>query len=136
MSISFKYEIAGVGAFGLIQRPVATVFFKSPQSDIWTSTLMIVDTGADFTILPRFKAKELAISLTRDCRVEKTAGVGGETKIYILKKKITAKIGDMEREVPLAFFDTDEVPALLGRSGFLETFDIEFLKKKEVVFKD
>jgi len=135
MSISFKYEIVGVGAFGLIQRPVARVSFKSPHSDIWTSTVMIVDTGADFTILPQYKAKELGISLSRDCRTEKTAGVGGETKIYILKKKIKAKIGEMERDIPLAFFDTDEVPALLGRYGFLETFDVEFLKSKQVVFK-
>ncbi|MBI1869540.1 hypothetical protein HYS11_01070 [Candidatus Gottesmanbacteria bacterium] len=49
---------------------------------------------------------------------------------------ILAQIGHLERQIPLAFFDTNEVPALLGRLGFLETFDSAFLKKHMVVFKE
>ena len=62
-------------------------------------------------------------------------GVGGEQKIYLCKNKVKAQIGDITREVPLAFFSNDEVPALLGRCGFLETFDTEFLKSHVVMFK-
>lgn len=97
---------------------------------------MVVDTGADFTILPRYLAEDLHISLERDCVKDETFGVGGEQAIYLYKQKIKAKIGDVEKDIPLAFFDNNEVPALLGRLGFLETFDTEFLKEHWVVFRE
>lgn len=97
---------------------------------------MVVDTGADFTILPRHLVQKLRISLEKDCIKDQTFGVGGEQAIYLCKQRIKAKIGDIERDVPLAFFDNNEVPALLGRLGFLETIDTEFLKKHVVVFKE
>ncbi|MDO8451788.1 MAG: retropepsin-like aspartic protease, partial [bacterium] len=100
--------------------------------DVW----MIVDTGADFTILPRHFSQKLRISLEHDCIKDTTVGVGGNQAIYFYKKKIQASIGRFVRPVPLAFFDNNEVPALLGRLGFLETFDTEFFKQHTVVFKD
>ncbi len=136
MNVTFPFEHDGENLFGTIYRPIAKVSFKSPKEDMWTETWMIVDTGADFTILPQYIAHELGISLERDCIKETTIGVGGEQAIYLCKTKIQAKIGSLERHVPLAFFDSNEVPALLGRLGFLETFDAEFLKSHKVVFKE
>ncbi len=136
MSVQFAFENAGGSLFGTILRPVAQVSFKSPKKDLWTDTWLIVDTGADFTILPRYLAEDLLISLEKDCIKASTAGVGGEQSIYMCKIKIKAKVGNYTREIPLAFFDSNEVPALMGRLGFLETFDAEFLKKHIVVFKD
>jgi hypothetical protein len=52
-----------------------------------------------------------------------------------LKSKIQAKLGEFKRKVPLAFFDNNEVPALLGRLGFFETFNTKFLKSHVVIFK-
>ena len=97
---------------------------------------MVVDTGADFTILPRYVAKDLGISLEKDCVVDTTSGVGGEQKIYLCNLPVTAKVGNNERKIPLAFFDNDEVPPLLGRLGFLETFNVEFLKSHVVIFRE
>ena len=97
---------------------------------------MIVDTGADFTILPRVLTLRLEISLRDDCVKHLTSGVGGNQTIYIYKRKVKARIGQMERMVPIAFFDDNNVPPLLGRLGFLETFDTEFLKTHVVVFKN
>ena len=136
MSVRFSFEYGGENSFGKIHRPVAKVSFKSPKENIWIETQMIVDTGADFTILPRFLAKNLRISLEHDCIKELTSGIGGDQSIYLYKYKIQIKIGALERHVPIAFFDNNEVPPLLGRTGFLETFDTEFLKSHEVVFKD
>lgn len=97
---------------------------------------MTVDTGADFTILPRYLADELGISLEEDCLKNQTFGVGGERVIYLCKPKIKAKIGPHERQIPLAFFDSNEIPALMGRLGFLETFDTSFLKNHTLVFNN
>lgn len=136
MSVKFDYEDIGNGLYGKISRPVAKVTFQSPNFpkavDIW----MIVDTGADFTVLPQHFAEKLRISLERDCIKDSTVGIGGEQSIYFSKIRITAKIGNITRQVPLAFADSNEIPALMGRLGFLETFDTEFLKKHVVIFKD
>ena len=137
MDVAFPYEKAGVNFFGALYRPIAKVSFQSPKkANVWADTWMIVDTGADFTILPRFAAADLQISLEHDCTKDTTVGVGGQRSIFLCKIRITAKIGSLTRKVPLAFFDNNEVPPLLGRLGFLETFDASFLKKHVVVFKE
>lgn len=135
MDVRFPFEDVGKGFFGTIYRPVAKVSLKALSHDIWTDTWMVVDTGADFTILPRHLAGKLRISLEKDCIKDTTFGVGGEQAIYLCKHKIAAKVGYIARNIPLAFFDSNEVPALLGRLGFLETFDSEFLRSHVAVFK-
>lgn len=136
MGIKFSFEYEGDTYFGKVFRPVAKVSFQSPKLNIWIDIWLVVDTGADFTILPKYVSKDLGISLEMDCLLDTTKGVGGEQPIYLCKSRITAKIGKVIRKVPLAFFDTDEVPGLLGRLGFLETFDTEFLKSHLVIFKE
>lgn len=136
MEIKFPFEDAGQGMFGHIFRPVAKVSFKSPNIEKWVDIWMIVDTGADYTVLPRHLSEKLRISLKYDCIKDSTAGVGGEQTIFLCKSRVEARLGKIERIVPIAFFNNNEVPALLGRLGFLETFDTEFLKTHVVIFKD
>lgn len=136
MVIKFRFEYEGDTYFGKVFRPVAKVSFQSPKLNIWTDIWLVVDTGADFTILPKYVSKDLGISLEMDCLLDTTKGVGGEQQIYLCKSRIIARIGKVIRKSPLAFFDTDEVPGLLGRLGFLETFDTEFLKSHVVIFKE
>lgn len=135
MDVRFPFENVGKSFFGFVHRPVAKASFKSIKGNIWTDTWMVVDSGADFTILPRYLSSDLEVSLETDCIKDTTVGVGGKQALYLCKKKIKAKLGPYEINVPLAFLDSNEVPALLGRLGFLETFDTEFLKSHIVVFK-
>ena len=136
MDISFSYDDLGNSIFGHIYRPVARVNLQSPdlihQLNVW----MIVDTGADYTILPRDYSQKLRISLEKDCFKDETLGVGGSQTVYFCKHKIHATIGRASRNIPLAFFDNNEVPALLGRLGFMETLNVEFTKNHTVIFKD
>ena len=136
MSVTFSFEDDGEMFFGKVRRPIANVAFQSPKSLIWVKTQLVVDTGADFTILPRHIAELLSISLEHDCVRDATFGIGGEQVIYLCKTRIRTKIDSMEREVPLAFFDSNEVPAIMGRLGFFETFNTEFRKELKIIFKD
>lgn len=135
MGVKFAFEKIGKSFFGTVHRPIAKVSFKSQKSDLWASAWMVVDTGADFTILPRYLSEDLEVSLEKDCIKDTTTGVGGQQALYLCKKRIKAKLGAHERDIPLAFLDSNELPALLGRLGFLETFNTEFLKSHFVVFK-
>lgn len=135
MVVKFPFEDDGKSRLGHIFRPIAKVTLKSPHANKLVDIWMVVDTGADYTILPRHFSEKLRISLEKDCFREITFGIGGEQAVYFFKNKVRAKIGAMERNIPLAFLDSNEVPALLGRLGFLETFNTEFLKTHFVVFK-
>ena len=135
MTVSFDYQYVGESYFGKIYRPVAKVTFKSPKTNIYLTTWMVVDSGADHTILPVSLSQKLDISLKNDCQKDVTAGIGGEQTIYFLKSKIQAQIGKISKKVPLGFLDSKDVPPLLGRLGFMELFEV-ILKKNKVVFKE
>lgn len=128
MPISFPFKEEKSPIFGKISRPIAQVHFKDKKSNLWQPVTMIVDTGADYTLVPLFLAEELGVDLAKDCRTITTQGVGGTSKVYLLKNKIEARIGDLKRQIPLGFLDNDYVPPLLGRQEFLETFRVVFEK--------
>lgn len=128
MSISFPFKEENSPIFGKIRRPIAQVYFNDKKHDLWQPVTMIVDTGADYTLLPLFLAEELGVDLGKDCKTITTQGVGGTSKVYLLKNKIEARIGDLKRQIPLGFLDNDYIPPLLGRQEFFETFKVVFEK--------
>lgn len=94
---------------------------------------MIVDTGADYTLLPRFMAHELGISLETDCKTFSTYGVGGGERVYFLPN-IKVRLGKWKRTIPVGFLERNEIPPLMGRHLFLETFETLFSSKHMVSF--
>lgn len=96
---------------------------------------MIIDTGADYSLLPKYFAERLSIKLKKDCQLFKTAGIGGEEKVYFLNS-LKVKIGSWERNIPVGFLDKDNIPPLLGRHLFLETFETIFSLKHTVTFSE
>ncbi len=116
----------------MIYRPMAAVSFQS-KNNKWVTVRMIVDSGADYTLLPRYLAKRLQIDLEKGCQQITTHGVGGESFVYFLPK-IRVRLGKWERNIPLGFLDGDEVPPLLGRHLFMETFETLFSSDHLVSF--
>lgn len=133
MGLTFPFEKSRSPVLGVIHRPVAKVYFYAESKKIWYETWMIVDTGADYTILPKYFSVRLDINLKKDCRIFKTFGIGGQEKVYLLKK-IRAKIGNWERDIPVGFLDRDEIPPLLGRHLFLETFEVFLSSRHAITF--
>lgn len=133
MALTFNFEKDYSPILGEIYRPVAKVLFHATRKNRWYEVWFIVDTGADYTLLPGYFAKRLDVDLKRDCRVFKTTGIGGQEKVSFLPK-IRAKLGDWERTVPIGFLNRDNIPPLLGRHLFLETFETLFSKNYTVTF--
>lgn len=135
MRIVFPYEEKKSNIFPKIKRPVAEIYFWSKLIDGWLRYKMIVDTGADYTILPRYCSVDLGINLTKDCLVRKTAGVGGQAKVFFLKTKAKIKIGESPLEIPLGFIKSDSIPPLLGREECLNFFRVLFADYKTELIK-
>lgn len=133
MALSFPYEKIYNTRFGPVFRPLVKVEFKAPSG--WIGIWMIADTGADQTIIPHYLSEKLNIDLEKDCAKEKTFGIGGSQEIFMLKKRFPVRLGKWEKNIPLAVLDSDAVPPLMGRLGFMEKLDTLFSKKLKVVFE-
>ncbi len=135
MAITFPFEKDKSSILGQIFRPIARVFFFSKKKDRWYETWMIVDTGADYTLLPKYFSKRLGIDVEKDCRIFKTTGIGGTEEVYFLKS-IKVKLGEWERNIPIGFLNRDDIPPLMGRHLFLETFEVIFSPNHKVTFSN
>ena len=83
---------------------------------------MVVDTGADYCVLPASAALDLGISL-KDCEPQKASGVGGHESIS-LYRRVRLRVGRWEFVAPVGFLKRDGVPPLLGRYRALDLFDL------------
>lgn len=133
MAVKFAFRKEKSSLFGTVHRPIAQLLFWSDKGKYWAEVWAIVDTGADYTLLPRFLARDLQVNLEKETNVCKTIGVGGSQVVYFLPK-IKVKLGPWEREIPIGFLDSDDVPPLMGRHLFLETFETHFSKNHTVSF--
>ena len=124
MKTSFPYEVKPSVIFKFVRRPVVFVSFWSNKFNRFIRDTLIVDTGADYTILPKYFSKVLGIDLEKDCISYISKGIGGKEKVYVAKDKVAVMIGDVKREIPVGFLSHDDIPPLLGREECLNTFKL------------
>lgn len=125
MNISFPYESEGSHIFGMVKRPIADVSFWSKVKNKWLNYTMVVDTGADYTLLPYSASEDLEINLKKEAKEFKTFGIGGSEIVYLVKK-FKIRIGNSELFIPIGFLGRDDVPPLLGRESCLNHFKVLF----------
>ncbi len=118
--LSTPFSFKGEGYLGKIYRPSIQAFIGSNNIDEFIPIEMIVDTGADYTLLPKRYAKLLAINLEKECIADMTHGIGGQGIIYRCKKSVRIKIGEFKKVIPVGFLNRDNIPSLLGRLQALE----------------
>ncbi len=126
MEITFPFEEQKTQIFGTIKRPVADVSFWSNKHHVWVPIKMIVDTGADYTLLPSWLAEKLGIGLQTDCRSFQTSGIGGSETSYIVRRLWKVKLDHWQGSITLGFLNSHTVPPLLGRLNFLENLRVTF----------
>ena len=113
----------------MIHRPVAPVEFWSARAGAWVTIIMLVDTGADYTLLGRAHAAVLGVDLRRHCRRVTTAGIGGTEAVHLMPR-VSMSLGSRSRVIPVGFLDRDDVPPLLGRLLCLDTFKVCFAARQ------
>ena len=127
--VVFPFERAPSKIFGSIYRPVAAVNFWSLRLREWCEVIGIVDTGADYVLLPKFYADDFGIRLKRDCKRKTTKGVGGEEGVFLCPKMRVSFLGEAF-VIPVGFLNRDDIPPLLGRHKFLDRFRVSFHRHK------
>lgn len=122
-----------VAGLGELYRPLVSVNFWSEPDRDWQQVSMIVDTGADYTLLPTYMARFLGLNLNAGQELE-TVGIGGKQKVWLIED-VSVKLGSFQRQIPVGIV-SGKVPPLMGRFGFFETFTTTFDKNRLVRFEN
>ena len=113
-------------------QPLYEVELKYKKS---MSFKMLVDSGADFSLIPFQIGISLGYSLSDGEIIYKAAGIGGSVE-YVLRN-IEIKIDNYSLKAPIAWVQTkhcDDI--ILGREMIFDTFDIEFKQADEdIIFR-
>ena len=96
---------------------------------------MLVDSGADFCLMPKQLGIDLGYTVGVEEVMSKAEGVGGE--IDYLLRRVEVSIDGHTLTVPIAWIQTDDaVEYLLGREVIFDRFDIEFKQRdRQIIFK-
>lgn len=124
MNARFPFKKVFSTILGKIKRPIAEVELFNKKLGFWVPYSMVVDTGADYSLIPKHLTQILNIDLKNDTKAVTTLGIGGQARVFLLKKHIKAKIDHLERSIILGVIDNIYTPPLLGRYAFLETFKV------------
>lgn len=113
-----------------IHRPLVPVILKN--GDVEFPTTALLDSGADFSIVPKGIAQILKLST--DGKKVKIEGIGGSE--LAIKAKVNVIIGNISEKYEIeldAAIVTANVPVALGIKDFFYKFDITFEGKKRRV---
>ena len=108
--------------FGHILLPVIPATIIGPKRKL--NTFMLLDSGADFSIIPYSAGKTIGLKLDMKSRSE-VHGIGEGSVPYIINR-ITLQIGNMELSVRIGWALIEEVPFILGRLDIFNKLAIEF----------
>ncbi len=93
---------------------------------------MLVDSGADITVIPKWTGEDLGLSIAEDEYIETAEGVNG-TVDYVVRN-LTFNLDGHIFKAPVGWILTEEVEdILLGREVVFDLFDVEFKQKDELI---
>ncbi|PIU55412.1 MAG: hypothetical protein COS88_04635 [Chloroflexi bacterium CG07_land_8_20_14_0_80_51_10] len=127
--IRFSYEKRESESLGTVMRPMADILVKKRNEDKWYRISMIIDSGADVTLLPSMYASLLGIELG-NCKSYDMRGVGGTTNIYL--SNLDVELDNLRMNMKVGFI-AGNIPPLMGRADFFRAFEICF-KRDEILF--
>lgn len=125
---TYRYEESNI--LGKIPRPVADVYFTDKEGKELIA-FMYIDSGADIILIPRQFGELLGFETEGD-RIEEIGGIGN-TKIPVIIKKTTIRVGDKTIAARVAWALIEEVPYLLGRLDVFDTFDVLFKQRNKKI---
>jgi len=123
--IVFKGKKIQISKTEILWIPMANVEIISTERKY--SCEMLVDSGADITLIPRSLGEFLGLSFEGK-KILELRGIGEGAIPYVIEK-IKIKIGKYEFESRIGISMVEEIPLILGRLDIFDNFNIEFKQK-------
>jgi len=92
---------------------------------------MIIDSGADVTLIPKEIGEDLGFEIESEREIKTIAGIGGT--IPIVYRELELRIGSEKFTAEVGWALEEGVIPILGRKDVFDRFHIEFLQDVEVV---
>jgi Aspartyl protease len=98
--------------------------------------MMLIDSGADISVITRQCGKDLGLSFSDSDPVDQAGGVGGGI-INFIRKMINIQIDGYSCNTPVAWVVDEHISEMIiGREIIFDQFDIEFKQAdEEIIFK-
>ena len=125
-SIVFSYVARFAESGSIDTFPAAEVSFLT-KDGLWSAILLLIDSGARISVLPKADASALGIVLENGLRM-RASGIDGV--VYGWKHDIEVKLGKAKISLPFLFLDSERSPRVLGRDGLFDKFSIVFEESK------
>jgi hypothetical protein len=129
-------DYSRVISLGTVPRPDVMIWLRPVGTDLRNvPVLFTVDSGADFTILPRRFAASLRITVD-GVRPRAGSGAGGMGYEYLDGGwTVEADLCGQWTEIPVRFFASDQARhALLGRKGAFDALELVFVQAQCVIY--
>ena len=120
-----ELQIPGIGQFWI---PTAKVELISEKRNYFCE--VVVDSGADITLIPRNLGEFLGLSFTGE-KIREIRGIGEGAIPYVIKT-IVMKIGAYKFKSRIGIALIEEIPMILGRLDVFDNFNIEFRQKERL----
>lgn len=118
--------------FGPLIDPTIVLPMRTPRGfrPFW----FLMDSGADFSMMPRSQARRLGVELKGATEVQITGIDGVPQRAPV--REIALRIGEAEVHIPCVFSPNPDAPYLIGRMGFFSRFNITFdNRRKKIVLE-
>jgi|SRR5579862_3309724 len=130
-AITFKYKRID-GAL----RPVIPIEFSLPKDDTTISHAVLVDSGADWSVINAEIGEALGLKIEND-RPMPFRGISGKEETgYVHMVQLNVKGNKFVVPVIFARSLSDDRYSIVGQVGFFDQFDIQFrYKDKKVILR-
>ena len=111
-------------------RPLITVRLNYRGNE--QGAVMLLDTGADTSILPRRYVDLLGID-RGDLKTAAAHGLGGRSEVLMGKKRIRVQAeiaGYFNVQIPIEFGINDSIPPILGRDALFGDFELRMNRRE------
>jgi len=123
--VKFRGKIVKVPEIGIKWIPIARIKFISDKEEYLCE--IIVDSGADITLIPKSFGELLGFSFKGE-KIREIRGIGEGVIPYVIKIAVV-KIGKYKFNSRIGIALIEEIPLILGRLDIFDQFDIEFKQK-------
>jgi hypothetical protein len=125
----FRFTAIRHPAFGTIRYPLIPVRLLGPAGSLRKA--MVLDSGADITMLPAWVAEYLGIALAAE-PVREVRGISGSSLPYVTGE-IDLEIGTRRFRVRVAWALVESAPSILGRLDLFDQTDILFQQSANAI---
>jgi hypothetical protein len=130
--IEFSFKRVRSPKFGEILKPIIPVTIIGPRRKV--NTFMILDSGADISMIPYSVGETIGLELDMTTRSE-VQGTGEGSVPYVLGH-VKFRIENLEISARISWALIEEVPFILGRLDVFQELAVEFREfENKILFK-